>query len=81
MRIGVPKELKNNENRVAMSPAGVVTLKNAGHEVYIETGAGLGSGFTDEDFAQAGRSDSEYSEGSMDSRARYESKRAAARGI
>ena len=54
MRIGVPKELKNNENRVAMSPAGVVTLKNAGHEVYIETGAGLGSGFTDEDFAQAG---------------------------
>lgn len=54
MRIGIPKEIKNNENRVAMSPSGVVTLKNAGHEVYIETGAGLGSGFTDEAFEQAG---------------------------
>ncbi|MGY0692375.1 alanine dehydrogenase [Virgibacillus sp. FSP13] len=54
MRIGIPKEIKNNENRVAMSPSGVVTLKNAGHEVFIETGAGLGSGFTDEAFKQAG---------------------------
>ena len=54
MRIGIPKELKNNENRVAMNPAGVLTLQEAGHEVFIETGAGLGSGFTDEDFKQAG---------------------------
>ncbi|HEY4554121.1 MAG TPA: alanine dehydrogenase [Bacillaceae bacterium] len=54
MRIGVPKEIKNNENRVAMTPAGVVTLSSAGHEVHIETGAGLGSGFTDADYAQAG---------------------------
>ncbi|MBS4173810.1 alanine dehydrogenase [Bacillus sp. FJAT-49736] len=54
MRIGVPKEIKNNENRVAMTPAGVVTLTNAGHEVFIETGAGLGSGFMDGDYAQAG---------------------------
>lgn len=54
VKIGIPKEIKNNENRVAMTPAGVVTLTNAGHEVYIETGAGLGSSFTDEDYAAAG---------------------------
>ncbi|MDI2588831.1 alanine dehydrogenase [Psychrobacillus sp. NEAU-3TGS] len=54
MKIGVPKEIKNNENRVAMTPSGVVTLKNAGHEVYIETGAGLKSGFTDEDYNREG---------------------------
>lgn len=54
MRIGVPKEIKNNENRVAMTPAGVVNLVNFGHEVYIETDAGLGSGFTDSDYMNAG---------------------------
>ncbi|MEQ2527008.1 alanine dehydrogenase [Bacillaceae bacterium CLA-AA-H227] len=54
MRIGVPKEIKNNENRVAMTPAGVLNLVNFGHEVYIETDAGLGSGFTDSDYMNAG---------------------------
>jgi alanine dehydrogenase len=54
MIIGVPKEILNNENRVAMTPAGVFTLKSAGHEVLIETGAGLGSSFTDEDYIEAG---------------------------
>ena len=54
MKIGIPKEIKNNENRVAMTPAGVVTLTNAGHEVYIQKGAGLGSSFTDEDYIAAG---------------------------
>lgn len=54
MLIGVPKEIKNNENRVACTPAGVVAFVNAGHEVIIETGAGLGSGFTNEDYIQAG---------------------------
>ncbi|MFJ7184467.1 alanine dehydrogenase [Lysinibacillus xylanilyticus] len=54
MKIGIPKEIKNNENRVAMTPAGVVTLTNAGHEVYIESGAGLGSSFTDGDYVAAG---------------------------
>lgn len=54
MKIGVPKEIKNNENRVAMTPSGVVTLKTAGHEVIIETGAGLKSGFTDEDYSREG---------------------------
>ncbi|MBM7606845.1 alanine dehydrogenase [Lysinibacillus composti] len=54
MKIGVPKEIKNNENRVAMTPAGVVTLVNAGHQLFIEAGAGLGSSFTDEDYINAG---------------------------
>ncbi|WP_040229190.1 alanine dehydrogenase [Bhargavaea cecembensis] len=56
MRIGVPKEVKNNENRVAMTPAGVVTLQLAGHEVLIQSSAGEGSGFTDEDYREAGAS-------------------------
>ncbi|HWK23804.1 MAG TPA: alanine dehydrogenase [Ureibacillus sp.] len=54
MKIGVPKEIKNNENRVAMTPAGVVTLTSAGHEVFIESGAGLGSSFSDADYIAAG---------------------------
>ena len=54
MRIGVPKEMKNNEYRVAMTPAGVMTLTSVGHEVLIETGAGVGSSFMDEDYAHAG---------------------------
>jgi alanine dehydrogenase len=54
MRIGVPKEIKNNENRVAMTPAGVINLLKFGHEVYIEKEAGLGSGFTDDDYGAAG---------------------------
>jgi alanine dehydrogenase len=54
MRIGVPKEVKNNENRVAMTPAGVVSLVSNGHEVFIETGAGLGSGFADTEYVNAG---------------------------
>ena len=44
MIIGVPKEIKNNENRVGITPAGVTAIKNNGHEVQIESGAGLGSG-------------------------------------
>ncbi|MGO4888539.1 alanine dehydrogenase [Anaerobacillus sp. MEB173] len=54
MLIGVPKEIKNNENRVALTPAGVDALVKAGHKVIIETEAGLGSGFTNEDYVQAG---------------------------
>lgn len=54
MKIGVPREIKNNENRVAMTPAGVVTLTSAGHQVLIEKGAGLSSSFTDEDYKNAG---------------------------
>jgi alanine dehydrogenase len=54
MKIGIPKEIKNSENRVAITPAGVFELKNAHHEVYIETKAGEGSGFLDEDYVTAG---------------------------
>lgn len=54
MIIGVPKEIKDNENRVAITPAGVEMLRQAGHTVLIETNAGVGSGFTDDDYRQAG---------------------------
>ena len=54
MRIGVPKEIKNNENRVAMTPAGVVHLVHSGHEVYIEDQAGSGSGFLNDQYETAG---------------------------
>ncbi|KGA98152.1 alanine dehydrogenase [Alkalihalobacillus alcalophilus ATCC 27647 = CGMCC 1.3604] len=54
MIIGIPKEIKNNENRVAITPAGVVSLKNAGHEVLVEQNAGLGSGFEDAVYLEAG---------------------------
>ncbi len=43
MRIGIPTEIKNNENRVAMTPAGAVHLVQNGHEVFVQKGAGLGS--------------------------------------
>ncbi len=54
MIIGVPKEIKNNENRVAITPAGVDSFIRAGHEVLIETTAGLGSSFTDADYTATG---------------------------
>ncbi|MCI2257250.1 alanine dehydrogenase [Domibacillus sp. PGB-M46] len=54
MLIGIPAEIKNNENRVAITPSGVATLVAAGHDVMIEKGAGLGSGFTDAEYEQYG---------------------------
>lgn len=54
MRIGIPKEIKNNENRVAITPAGAADFVRAGHQVVIEQGAGLGSGFTDGEYQAAG---------------------------
>src|SRR5580765_4844661 len=54
MKIGVPKEIKTNENRIALVPAGAESLVGAGHEVLIETGAGLGSGFPDEMYTAVG---------------------------
>lgn len=56
MIIGVPKEIKNNENRVALTPAGAKELIKRGHQVYIQQSAGLGSGFSDEDYKAAGAS-------------------------
>jgi alanine dehydrogenase len=54
VNIGVPKEIKNNEFRVAITPAGVREFVNHGHSVFIETGAGLGSAITDEDYKKVG---------------------------
>jgi len=54
MRIGVPKEIKTNENRIALVPAGAETLVAAGHTVMVERGAGEGSGFTDSAFTDVG---------------------------
>lgn len=54
MIIGVPKEIKNNENRVALTPAGVAEMKNNGHSVYVQATAGEGSGFADDEYAAAG---------------------------
>ena len=54
MKIGVPKEIKTNENRIALVPAGAESLISAGHSVLIEKGAGLGSGFSDEDYTSVG---------------------------
>ncbi|SHI51394.1 alanine dehydrogenase [Desulfofundulus thermosubterraneus] len=54
MIVGVPREIKDNENRVGITPSGVETLVKAGHQVVIEAGAGLGSGITDEEYVAAG---------------------------
>jgi alanine dehydrogenase len=54
VKVGIPREVKNHEYRVAITPAGVHELSRHGHDVFIETGAGLGSSITDEEFAHAG---------------------------
>jgi alanine dehydrogenase len=54
MRVGIPTEIKNNENRVAITPAGVHELVRRGHEVFIEAGAGSGSGFSDDSYRAEG---------------------------
>ena len=54
MRIGIPTEIKNNENRVAITPAGVKELASAGHQVFVQQGAGLGSMIDDAEFEEAG---------------------------
>lgn len=54
MIIGVPKEIKNNENRVGMTPAGVAELVKQGHTVYVQVSAGANSGFADEEYTAVG---------------------------
>ena len=54
MKVGVPREVKNNEYRVAITPAGVNELSQHGHQVYVEREAGVGSAIRDEDFVAAG---------------------------
>ena len=54
MKVGIPKEIKNNENRVGMTPAGVAELTHRGHEVSVQHTAGEGSGFSDDEYIKAG---------------------------
>lgn len=54
MKVGIPKEIKNNENRVGMTPAGVAELVRRGHEVSVQHTAGEGSGFADDEYVEAG---------------------------
>jgi alanine dehydrogenase len=54
MIIGVPKEIKSNENRVALTPAGAMEFTRRGHSVMVQSTAGEGSGFDDKDYIDAG---------------------------
>ena len=54
MKVGIPKEIKNNENRVGMTPAGVAAMTARGHKVYVQHTAGDGSGFSDDEYVGAG---------------------------
>ncbi len=54
MIVGIPKEIKSYENRVAITPAGVVLLTESGHQVLVEQEAGSGSGFSNEEYKSAG---------------------------
>ena len=54
MKVGIPKEIKNNENRVSLTPGGTQTLTQHGHTVYVETQAGINSGFNNDDYIKAG---------------------------
>ena len=70
MKIGLPKEIKDNEYRVGLTPAGVNSLVNAGHEVFVQKSAGEGSGFTDDQYVKAGgkiveTADDAWGEGEM----------------
>jgi alanine dehydrogenase len=54
MKIGLPKEIKNNENRVGLTPEAVRQLTKNGHKVFVQKNAGLGSGFEDKEYIKAG---------------------------
>ena len=54
MKVGIPSEVKNHEYRVAITPAGVFELVRHGHEVYIESDAGVGSSISNEEYVAAG---------------------------
>ena len=58
MIIGLPKEIKDNENRVGLTPGAVKTLTRRGHRVLVESGAGLGSSIPDEEYRAAARKSS-----------------------
>lgn len=70
MKIGIPKEIKNNESRVSLTPGGAYALISAGHQVYVQTNAGANSGFADEAYKQVGATilataDEVFAEGDM----------------
>jgi alanine dehydrogenase len=70
MKIGLPKEIKDNEYRVGLTPAGVHALVSAGHTVFVQKSAGEGSGFTDDQYVKAGgklveTADDAWGEGDM----------------
>ncbi|HUM72227.1 MAG TPA: alanine dehydrogenase, partial [Chloroflexota bacterium] len=52
--IGIPKEVRDLERRIGLAPAGVSAMKQAGHTIYVQAGAGAGAGFSDEAYQQAG---------------------------
>ena len=54
MKIGIPKEIKENEYRVGMTPSGVQTLVESKHDVFVQSGAGTGSRFSDNDYLAVG---------------------------
>src|SRR4051794_36745126 len=54
MKVGIPREVKNHEYRVAITPAGVLELVRSGHEVFVERDAGVGSSIGDDDYVAAG---------------------------
>ncbi|HUV48999.1 MAG TPA: alanine dehydrogenase, partial [Actinomycetes bacterium] len=56
MKVGIPREVKNHEYRVAITPAGVHELSRNGHEVFVETDAGVGSSISNDEFIAAGAS-------------------------
>ncbi|MCV4600873.1 alanine dehydrogenase, partial [Escherichia coli] len=70
MKIGLPKEIKDNEYRVGLTPAGVQALTQAGHTVFVQKTAGEGSGFSDDQYVKAGgklldTADDVWAEGDM----------------
>jgi alanine dehydrogenase len=54
MVVGIPKEVKDQDRRVSVQPNGVVELVHGGHEIVVQSGAGSGAGFSDEEYEQAG---------------------------
>jgi alanine dehydrogenase len=63
MRVGVLTEIKDKEQRVALTPAGTTTLRQAGHTVRVQAGVGLGAGFPDAQYLAAGALDPTYPRG------------------
>ena len=68
MIVGVPTEIKADERRVSLTPAGVAAFTSHGHRVVVQRGAGVGSGFSDKDYREAGATIAEGAASSMEAR-------------